>query len=525
MRLNPLGPIGREAKIEWLIFVSSVAFYLGFSVFMVAEYGSTYILVRGRYSHDQLAHAYIPRTVIDNGPLSKLANVGTVWLPLYHLVLIPFILPDPFYVNGLGAAILNSFLTASTSVLVYRIAKGGKLGLIASSLFTINMYSLIHSSSSYMIPIGMYLSVAAVYYSIESLRKNSGKEMTKAMVFLMLAELSRYESWIVGVAIVLAVWFGLKKDKLTKLIFTFMASWGVILWLLYNRVIFGSFIQFITHPSPGAAGYYYLIIEKLANPIEADWFSILKVSYLLIGPAIALVFLSLFYFLLQVYRRRKVRAFVYFILLSPLVLLLAESPKLLIWDHPLYFYFVLPFAIGAGFRAINRSTKAKAITLLILVLVGGQCLYEFQRYEGLPSELAKDYKIDMYVRERLRPIYEVWKDKGGYILSSNILYLPPYVMSVLLGISPAYIFDEYDEPVYREINKAPWEHGVTVVLMPTYETYLISKKYMVGLVGEEMYPILFYEDEAWRNEFLNHYHFETEIGYGPMVVLVYVSKA
>ncbi len=60
--------------------------------------------------------------------------------------------------------------------------------------------------------------------------------------------------------------------------------------------------------------------------------------------------------------------------------------------------------------------------------------------------------------------------------------------------------------------------------MPTYETYLISKKYMVGLVGEEMYPILFYEDEAWRNEFLSHYRFETEIGYRWMVVMVYVSK-
>ena len=514
--------MNKEAKIEWLIFISSVAFYLGFSVFMVAEYGSTYILGWGRYWHDQLPHVYISRTVIDNGPLSKLANVGTVWLPLYHLILIPFILPDPFYVNGLGAAILNSFLTASTSVLIYRIAKGGKLGLIASFIFTINMYSLIHSSSSYMVPIGMYLSVASVYYSIESLRKNSAREMAKAMVLLMLAELSRYESWIVGLAIVLAVWFGLKKSRAVKLIFTFMASWGVVLWLLYNRVIFGSFIQFIIHPSPGAAGYYYLIIEKLANPIEADWFSILKVSYLLMGPVIALVFLSLFHFFFQIYKKRKVGAIEYLVMLLPLVFLLVESPKLLISDHPLYFYFVLPFAIGAGFRAINHSTKA--ITILILVLVGGQCLYEFQRYGGLPGEIAKDYKIDTYARERLRPIYGVWKNKGGYILSSTTLYLPSYAMSVLLGISPAYIFDEYDEPVYREINKAPWEYGVTVVLMPTYDTYLMQKRYMVGLVGEEMYPILFYENEAWRNEFLSHYRFETEIGYRRMVVLVYVSK-
>ncbi|MCD6511223.1 MAG: hypothetical protein J7K45_01340, partial [Thaumarchaeota archaeon] len=59
LRLSPLSSTNKETKIEWLIFVSSVAFYLGFSVFMVAEYGSTYILVWGRYSHDQLAHAYI----------------------------------------------------------------------------------------------------------------------------------------------------------------------------------------------------------------------------------------------------------------------------------------------------------------------------------------------------------------------------------------------------------------------------------------------------------------------------------
>ena len=53
---------------------------------------------------DATAHINIARRVFDSltpGPL----QLGTVWLPLPHLLMIPFLFPDKMWQNGMGGSI------------------------------------------------------------------------------------------------------------------------------------------------------------------------------------------------------------------------------------------------------------------------------------------------------------------------------------------------------------------------------------------------------------------------------------
>src|SRR5882762_9198140 len=72
---------------------------------------------------DAVAHINIARRVFDSrtpGPL----QLGTVWLPLPHILMMPFLLSDLAWSNGVGGSI-PSLISYVVSVLgVFRLVRG-----------------------------------------------------------------------------------------------------------------------------------------------------------------------------------------------------------------------------------------------------------------------------------------------------------------------------------------------------------------------------------------------------------------
>ncbi len=503
--------LGEETSFtEWAIFSLLFGIYLGYSLAIVETYGTTVVLEWTRFSHDNTAHLYIPRTIIDNGEQSKLANLGVVWLPLYHLVIATFTLVNILYYTGLAGSLVNIFFTASTAVLLYRIVRG-KLGVIASIVYGLNMYTVLHASSSYMIPIGQFLTLASIYYFEKYLETNLKRETVKSIIYGILATISRYEAWIP--IFLMFIIFTLRESFKTKystaLAYSNLYLWGFAGWLLYNMVIFNNPLQFIHHPSAGASGYYLMVLRKIMFPLEINCLNIASTTLTLAGPVILLTILVIFPILES---RKNILPLTIYV--SPLIFLLAEGPELLIKDHPLYFYFLLPFILTLSFKPLNvfikylkkkNMGKALAATyIVVLAILAFQTLYELNKHASVFQEINSTYHDYLEYHKYAETLANYLSQTGGYILYSSLI--GSYRFSVVAAISPRVIFDEYDLPPYLNVSKNPWNYNVTIVILPSPTLYWNIRESATALIGEENYMTLFYENSKWRTLFLKHYY-------------------
>src|SRR5215510_16508070 len=80
---------------------------------------------------DAVAHINIARRVFDSRTRTLL-GLGTVWLPLPHLLDIPFIVNDRMWQTGLGASIPSMLAYVAGALGVFRLVSGGKLRGLAS---------------------------------------------------------------------------------------------------------------------------------------------------------------------------------------------------------------------------------------------------------------------------------------------------------------------------------------------------------------------------------------------------------
>ncbi|WP_456452710.1 hypothetical protein [Thermococcus sp.] len=512
----------RISSPEKMLLISLFIIYLSFSMWIVYEYDTTVIWEFTRFAHDNANHLYIAATVVSNEPTSKFANMGTVWPFLYHLALIPLVKAGWLYKTGMAGSILNALLIAGTSCILLKIL-GGREGVLVASLFGLNIYSLIHASSSYMIPLGQFLSLFSLSYALRYLNTGSGKPLTLSVFFLMLATLSRYEAWPMVVVLAFLVIYreiksGRKWRIYSHLPLMFMGIGG---WILYNWAIFGNPFEFITHPSPGAAGYYFVVISKILAPWSIDFKGVLHIIWGMMGPLMVFLIPGVISYL-----KEKNGWQMLILILSSSVLLMAEGPQILIKDHLLYYYFSFPFMYllaGRGLSFIlNRVKEAQIRAVLLLILLSSYIIFTISLVSLVHMELGRAYPE--YLHNKLLGDKIVMHRDEGYILYSSVL--GSYYFSAFEGLKPKYIIDEYDMPLYVKASLEPWDFNVSVVVMPTEDTYAKLGRYFIGLSGKENYATLYYENATWRREFLHHYRqlFNSSVKLYDVSTLVYIRS-
>lgn len=515
MKLEKISTNGRS------IFFLFFCVYMGVALWMVAKYQTTVILEFTKFAHDNSAHLYIPLTVVQNGDTSKFANLGTVWLFLYHIVLIPLVMSDYLYKTGLAGSIINALCVAGSAVVIQKIVHG-KEGLIAATLFGFNIYSIIHASSSYMIPLGQFLAVFSLIYVYDYLKNASGKSLTKAVFLIMLSTTARYESWPMALMLAGLIIYNETKRGRRWRIFSHipLIFFGIAGWIVYNWAVFGNPFEFITHPSPGAAGYYFKVISKLIKPWTIDLAGIGSILLKMLGPLVVILPFGIWSYL----REKNGWQFLFF-MLSSSILLLAEGPYLLIKDHALYYYFSFPFffvLIGNGLRP-RILTKRRLWEVMMVLLIAGYFSYQMMEMQHLTDELDGARYVYFY-NKHFSDVINQNRD-GGYVLYSSII--GSYYFSVIEGVKARYIVDEYDNPVYEEISSSPWTHNVSVVILPDRNSYTKLRKYFTELCTEKCYVVLYYENKTWRAEFLTYYKpiFNSSIKLYNVPVIIYGKRA
>ena len=249
------------ALLAWLATCVSVMAFLFF-------YKRGEILLYG----DAIAHINIARRVFDSRT-PGLLQLGTVWLPLPHLLILPFIVSMSLWQRGGGGSIPSMAAYIFAVVGIFRLA-GSALwpdrekepdlrvrvaAWIAAIVVAANP-NLIYIQSTAM---GESLYLAFFIWSIvyfAGWMKGSDQDLLKCGLCLAAACLTRYDGWFLAAVVgVVVVWRAIvarteQSDKAVKrtrrvvVQFLLIVAAAPALWLAYNGIVYRNPLEFENGP-------------------------------------------------------------------------------------------------------------------------------------------------------------------------------------------------------------------------------------------------------------------------------------
>jgi hypothetical protein len=320
-------PAIEVVRLVWLAIFISV-----FSFFYYYRHGD--VLLYG----DAVAHINIARRVFDS-KTPGLLQLGTVWLPLPHLFIMPFVLSKQMWQSGSGGSIPSMAAFIFGVMGIFRLVRTAllrqnetsptaKIGAWLVALLYAANPNLIYMQSTAMGE-SLYLAffIWAVVYFAEFLRATpkATQSLLRCGGCLAAACLTRYDGWFLAailVAITLLHYIRLRnsRDKsptgqvsadlknpvpLNAIVkFALIAAAGPSLWLSYNAAVYKNPLEFangpysakaIEHesatvnPAQGnlfAAASYFIKSAEL-NVGEASWQGRLWLFFAIVGTLAA----------------------------------------------------------------------------------------------------------------------------------------------------------------------------------------------------------------------------------------------
>lgn len=221
---------------------------------------------------DAVAHINIARRVFDS-KTPGLLQLGTVWLPLPHLLMIPFLISTEMWRRGVGGSIPSMAAYVFGVIGIFRLVRASlsrgvnsdgaaKLAAwTAAVVYAVNP-NLIYLQTTAMGE-ALYLAffVWTLVYFSESMHGDA-RALTKCGLCLAAACLTRYDGWFLAVTIVALVLlfhlrsrhvpetdasaFRVKRAAFLKL--TLLAAASPLLWLAYNGVVYRNPFEFANGP-------------------------------------------------------------------------------------------------------------------------------------------------------------------------------------------------------------------------------------------------------------------------------------
>ena len=281
---------------------------------------------------DAVAHINIARRVIDSRT-PGLLQLGTVWLPLPHLLMLPFLISKWMWRTGIGGSIPSMLAYVFSVTGIFRLIKAvllaskdyagyGFAPWFAAGIFALNP-NLIYLQTTAMTEC-VYLAFfiwtlvfvcAAIRASSSADQRVATSSLTRAGLCLAGACLTRYDGWFLAVA-VLAVLFLVSRIANFKDLrpgvkrFALLAAIGPALWFAYNAAVYRNPLEFAngaysakaieqrsihagSPPHPGTndlpVAFQYFFKSAELNLAEGKW-QIFWVCSLLLGTAIVLLF-------------------------------------------------------------------------------------------------------------------------------------------------------------------------------------------------------------------------------------------
>lgn len=213
---------------------------------------------------DAVAHLHIARRVIDSRR-PGLSELGSVWLPLPHLLMIPFVSVYAWWANGIAGLIPSSAAWLASCAGLYRLARrwlAPPESAIALAFFAFNPNLLYMQTTAMTEPLFVCEMVWASVWLVEwraLLDRDDDFALHRAhrLLYLIALALSaavftRYDGWVMAFLAWVAIGVALLKRGRLRTKAFWIASLIVvaspIVWFSYNAVVFGDWLDFMRGP-------------------------------------------------------------------------------------------------------------------------------------------------------------------------------------------------------------------------------------------------------------------------------------
>ncbi|HUI82155.1 MAG TPA: glycosyltransferase family 39 protein [Bryobacteraceae bacterium] len=204
------------------------------------------------YYGDAEAHLNIARHVFDS-QTPGLIQFGTVWLPLPHALMLPFVHIDRLWRNGLAGAIPSAAAFVSAGTLLFaavrRIFDSTAAAATSALLFAGNPNVLYLQSTAMTEPLFFACLAALLYATVRFRQTQHWGAVIGAGVACALAALTRYEGWFL-IPFVAAYFLSTaeKRRVIVAALFAFIAALGPVYWLAHNWWMIGDPLDFYRGP-------------------------------------------------------------------------------------------------------------------------------------------------------------------------------------------------------------------------------------------------------------------------------------
>jgi hypothetical protein len=252
-----------------LVFVSLAAIS-GLAVAYVSHSGWTL------YYGDAEAHLDIARRVVDSRKPGY-DQLGTVWLPLPHVLMLPLVQNDRLWRSGLAGAIPSAACFVCAGVFLYasllRVARSSAVALASLGVLALNPNLLYLQATPMTETVVLAALMALLYFTVLFRETQSFAAVIGAAVASVAASMARYEGWFVipFVAIYFLV-VGRKHRFTAALLFAALAALGPLYWLGHNWWIYSNPLEFYNGPYSPMSIYRRALAQNMAPyPGDHNW--------------------------------------------------------------------------------------------------------------------------------------------------------------------------------------------------------------------------------------------------------------
>jgi hypothetical protein len=274
---------------------------LGFMALMVC-FAHGYLLLYG----DAVAHLGIARRILDSRN-PGLVQLGGVWLPLPHLLMLPLVQKMEWWQSGLAGAWPSIGCYIAGVAGFYRLCRRmlvPRWALAATAFYALNPNLLYLSTTAMTEPLFLALLIWMTLLTVEcveDIRAANQARVVRRLIGLGLlifaAAFTRYDGWVLGAAVWCVVTWQLWRARELRrhvavafAVFTLLAVSGPLLWLWYNQHFMHDPLDFMRGPysapaiekrtsPPGSAhyrgwhdpGWALLLYTRAAQVVAAAW--------------------------------------------------------------------------------------------------------------------------------------------------------------------------------------------------------------------------------------------------------------
>lgn len=196
---------------------------------------------------DEFAHLLSARRVVDS-PTRGFAQLGQYWLPLFHVLELPFTMIGPLYRSGLAGSLPAMLMfvvgTVGAYQLGWELTRDRRAAVIAAVAFGANPNMLYLQA----LPMLESTIAATLVWSAASLagfaRRGRTSDAVVAAAWVLLATWAHYGAWFLplyGAALISIVayrrGFSAGRAKFVVTVFVLLAGYGIALWLAWGWFI------------------------------------------------------------------------------------------------------------------------------------------------------------------------------------------------------------------------------------------------------------------------------------------------